>query len=60
VPKTRTEFWSNKINGNIANDIKVAKALKKDGWKIITLWDCSLKPKIIQKTLAVLLIKFMK
>ena len=36
VPKTRTEWWLNKINGNIANDAKAVKALKKEGWKIIT------------------------
>ncbi len=37
VPKTRTEWWLNKINGNIANDKKATKALKKEGWKIINL-----------------------
>lgn len=45
VPKTRTEWWLNKINGNIANDKKAIKALKKEGWKIINLWECDhLKP----------------
>jgi G:T-mismatch repair DNA endonuclease (very short patch repair protein) len=27
-PKARTEWWLNKINGNIANDGKAIKALK--------------------------------
>jgi DNA mismatch endonuclease (patch repair protein) len=44
VPKTRTEWWLNKINSNIANDEKAIKALKKEGWKIIILWECDLKP----------------
>ena len=35
VPKTRTSWWLNKINSNIANDTKAVKALKKEGWKII-------------------------
>ncbi len=35
VPKTRTEWWLNKINGSIANDKKATTALKKEGWKII-------------------------
>ena len=43
VPKTRTEWWMNKINNNIANDKKAAKALKKEGWKIIVVWECDLK-----------------
>jgi len=51
VPKTRTEWWLNKINGNIANDAKAAKALKKEGWKIITIWECGLKPAKVEQTL---------
>src|SRR5665213_2813587 len=43
VPKTRTEWWLNKINVNIANDTKAAKALRKDGWRIINIWSCKLK-----------------
>lgn len=57
VPKTRTEWWLNKINTNSSNDIKAIKALKKDGWRIITVWECDLKlPKVI-KTLSSLLKK---
>ena len=51
IPKTRTEWWLNKINGNIANDAKAAKALKKEGWKIIIIWGCYLRPKNIDGTL---------
>jgi DNA mismatch endonuclease (patch repair protein) len=57
VPKTRTEWWLNKINGNIANDEKAAKALKKQGWKIITIWECHLKSPKVAKTLNTLLKK---
>ena len=57
VPKTRTEWWLNKINGNIANDAKAAKALKKEGWKIINLWECNLKSSKINKSLTTLLKK---
>lgn len=44
VPKTRAEWWLNKINGNIANDKKKRFALKKAGWKVIHVWECELKP----------------
>jgi DNA mismatch endonuclease (patch repair protein) len=44
VPKTRTEWWLAKINSNKANDAKALKALQKDGWKIIILRECELKP----------------
>ncbi len=60
VPKTRTDWWLNKINGNIANDAKANKAIKKEGWKIITLWECDLKSAIIDTTLKSLLKKLNK
>jgi len=52
VPKTRTEWWLNKINGNIANDAKAVTALKKEGWKIINIWTCKLKKPYLSNTLA--------
>jgi len=57
VPKTRTDWWLAKINRNIENDAKAIKALKKEGWKIITLWECKLKPAVVDKTLKSLLKK---
>jgi DNA mismatch endonuclease (patch repair protein) len=43
LPKTRTEWWAAKINGNIANDNKKSSLLKKAGWKVIHIWECQLK-----------------
>jgi len=57
VPKTRTEWWLNKINTNKNNDSKAVAALKKEGWKIITVWECDLKSAKIDKTLASLVRK---
>ena len=54
VPKTRTEWWLNKINTNIANDTKAVAALQNTGWRVITLWECELKPTTIDATLAAL------
>ena len=55
VPKTRTAWWLAKINGNIANDKKHLTALHKAGWRIITIWECGLKPLKVEKTLNKLL-----
>jgi DNA mismatch endonuclease, patch repair protein len=57
VPKTRTEWWTEKIQKNTANDEKAMTLLKNTGWKIITLWECNLKPGKLEKTLAALLKK---
>ena len=40
VPKTRTEWWQQKINGNIANDDKAIFALQEQGWKVSVIWEC--------------------
>jgi DNA mismatch endonuclease (patch repair protein) len=57
VPKTRTDWWLNKINSNIVNDTKAVKALRKDGWRIINLWECNLKPPKLERALLSLLKK---
>ena len=51
IPKTRTEWWLGKINKTIANDKKAVRALKKEGWKVIEIWECELKLKNSRKTL---------
>ncbi len=51
TPKTRTRWWLKKIFSNKANDNKAVKTLKKNGWKIITIWECRLKPAKAGKTL---------
>ncbi len=43
APKTRTEFWINKINTNIRNDKKNHRLLKKMEWKVVACWECQLK-----------------
>jgi DNA mismatch endonuclease, patch repair protein len=57
VPKTRTGWWLNKINNTNANDEIASKVLRKEGWKIIIIWECDLKPAKIDKTLASLMRK---
>jgi len=57
VPKTRTEWWVNKIHINRVNDSKAIRALKKQSWNIIHIWECDLKPKKTEKTLTNLMKK---
>ena len=44
VPKTRTEWWLNKIIGNISNDNRNNELLKLEGWRVLIIWECDLKP----------------
>jgi DNA mismatch endonuclease (patch repair protein) len=51
VPKTRTEWWLNKIQGNANNDTNAEANLKSAGWNIITIWECELKKTALDTTL---------
>ena len=42
-PKTREEFWRNKIASNIERDRRQFAALVSTGWRVATVWECALK-----------------
>ena len=43
MPKTRTDFWKEKLGRNVENDKKNIQTLQSMGWKVITLWECELE-----------------
>ena len=51
IPKTRTEWWKDKIEKNIQNDLKSKHKLEEAGWQVITIFECSLKPGLITERL---------
>jgi len=52
VPKTRTEWWLNKIQSNKKNDDGSERLLKAGGWNIIIVWECELKNTLLNITLS--------
>lgn len=54
VPKTRTEFWMNKINGNKERDQQKTALLNKEGWNVITVWECELRKGRFEETVYLL------
>ncbi len=42
-PVTNTEFWKTKREGNVARDKRNLKKLRKDGWKVLIIWECQTK-----------------
>lgn len=42
TPKTNAKAWRDKIRRNQARDQRVARNLRRLGWKIIRIWECSL------------------
>lgn len=43
VPKTRTDWWLQKIGRNKQLDIENKLRLKKEGWKVYSIFECGLK-----------------
>lgn len=43
MPKSRTEFWRAKLNGNVERDRKVERDLIASGWRVLTVWECATK-----------------
>ncbi|MGP8216561.1 MAG: very short patch repair endonuclease [Bacteroidia bacterium] len=50
-PKTNKKFWNAKILGNIKRDRENLRELRKEGWKVIVIWECQLKSKQRERTL---------
>ena len=50
-PRTRVEWWTEKLNRNKARDARVREELRAMGWNTMVIWECQLKPKERQATL---------
>ncbi|MDP4536007.1 hypothetical protein Q3O60_07400 [Alkalimonas collagenimarina] len=44
-PKTRTEWWRQKISANRAHDEAVQDKLRELSWRVLLIWECALKGK---------------
>lgn len=40
IPKSRVEFWENKIAGNRERDRRNRRRLAKMGWRLLVIWEC--------------------
>lgn len=49
MPKNRAEWWAAKLARNRERDRLVTKTLRRQGWKVIRIWECDLKPKNWQR-----------
>lgn len=42
-PKSRSDFWDEKFNRNVARDVKTMRELSLQGFRVAVVWECSLK-----------------
>lgn len=43
LPGSRRDWWTAKIAGNRARDLRAETALLALGWHVVTIWECALK-----------------
>ncbi len=43
LPRTRTQFWTAKIDRNRERDENVYAEIRSQGWRILTIWECALR-----------------
>lgn len=43
LPKTRTEWWTAKIEANVARDVRGQAQLLEAGWRVAVVWECALR-----------------
>lgn len=43
MPKSRVDFWKQKLETNKTRDARDIKALHETGWAVLTVWECQLR-----------------
>ena len=59
-PKSNQNYWNPKLERNRLRDIENAAKLHECGWRVIIVWECTLKKHNRQETLEKLLIEIMQ
>jgi DNA mismatch endonuclease (patch repair protein) len=47
--KSNAKFWQSKVLANKRHDRKVSRQLRRDGWKVLRVWECAVSA---ERTLA--------
>ena len=51
IPQTNRSFWLEKIRRNQERDQRNYHVLQDNGWQVIVVWECQLKPDKIERTM---------
>lgn len=51
TPKTNRSFWRTKVDNNRARDRRIVGKLRRDGWSVMTVWQCQTRTleKLVEK-----------
>ena len=51
MPKSNREFWEKKLMANMLRDERVCKELLELGWRILIVWECTMKGRLARNHL---------
>ncbi|UJD78606.1 DNA mismatch endonuclease Vsr [Serratia rubidaea] len=51
MPSSNMDYWVKKINNNRVRDQKNIVKLLNSGWRVLIIWECSVKKTLLDKTL---------
>lgn len=51
IPQSNTDFWIQKIQRNQERDQENYRILQENGWQVIVIWECQLRPKQLEQTM---------
>jgi DNA mismatch endonuclease, patch repair protein len=46
LPKTNAEYWALKLNRNVERDLSNIFSLKRQGWKVLVIWECKITKEV--------------
>jgi DNA mismatch endonuclease (patch repair protein) len=55
LPSSNADFWRNKLDGNVQRDCLAVEALRSTGWRVLTVWECATRDKVIAPSIGTLI-----
>ena len=55
MPASNREFWAKKLLANVERDQQAVNDLRAAGWRVLTVWECSLRNKETESSLRITL-----
>ena len=49
VPKSNVAFWRAKFEENVRRDRRTTRALRRDGWRVLTVWECQTSERRLER-----------
>jgi DNA mismatch endonuclease (patch repair protein) len=50
-PAARRAFWAEKFARNVRRDRAALRALRREGWQVLVIWECNLKSNRLNRTI---------